>query len=93
MSLSHALRWAGADSPPPLSPCPYPVGPVQRCAVTLFCEIPLELKSILARTHQMLQGQDANLETEPNLALLVLYSTLLYRQSFAEWTQAETYLW
>ncbi|XP_053163641.1 dynein heavy chain domain-containing protein 1 isoform X3 [Hemicordylus capensis] len=68
-------------------------GPVQRRAVVLFCETPLELRGILARTHHLLQGQLPGLETPPRLALLLLFCTLLYRQAYARWTQAATYLW
>ncbi|XP_026544182.1 dynein heavy chain domain-containing protein 1 [Notechis scutatus] len=68
-------------------------GPVHRCATTFFCEMPLELKGILARTHQWLQGQVQNLDTERRLSLLVLHGVLLYRQNYAPWTQAASYLW
>ncbi|XP_039203890.1 dynein heavy chain domain-containing protein 1 isoform X2 [Crotalus tigris] len=68
-------------------------GPVHRSAITLFCEMPLELKGILAHTHQWLQGQVQNLDTEKRLSLLVLHGVLLYRQNYARWTQAASYLW
>ncbi|XP_025032697.1 dynein heavy chain domain-containing protein 1-like isoform X2 [Python bivittatus] len=68
-------------------------GPVHRNATTLFCEKPLELKGILAHTHQWLQGQVQNLDTEKRLSLLVLYGVLLYRQNYAPWTQAAFYFW
>lgn len=70
--------------------CP---GPVHRSATTFFCEMPLELKGILAHTHQWLQGQVQNLDTEKRLSLLVLHGVLLYRQNYAPWTQAASYLW
>ncbi|XP_032075272.1 dynein heavy chain domain-containing protein 1 [Thamnophis elegans] len=68
-------------------------GPVHRNATTFFCEMPLELKGILAHTHQWLQGQVQNLDTEKQLSLLVLHGVLLYRQNYAPWTQAASYLW
>ncbi|XP_034282242.1 dynein heavy chain domain-containing protein 1 isoform X2 [Pantherophis guttatus] len=68
-------------------------GPVHRSATTFFCEMPLELKGILAHTHQWLQGQVQNLDTEKRLSLLVLHGVLLYRQNYAPWTQAASYLW
>ncbi|XP_061485744.1 dynein heavy chain domain-containing protein 1 [Rhineura floridana] len=68
-------------------------GSVHRSATTLFCEMPLELKGTLARTHQWLQGQAQSLDSKQRLPLLALYGILLYRQTYAQWTQAETYLW
>ncbi|XP_070605500.1 LOW QUALITY PROTEIN: dynein heavy chain domain-containing protein 1 [Erythrolamprus reginae] len=68
-------------------------GPVHRNATTFFCEMPLELKGILAHTHQWLQGQVPYLDTEKRLSLLVLHGALLYRQNYAPWTQAASYLW
>ncbi|KAF7235156.1 Dynein heavy chain domain-containing protein 1 [Varanus komodoensis] len=68
-------------------------GLVRRNATTLFCEMPLELKGILAHTHQQLQGQAVNLDTEQGLPLLALYGALLYRQACAPGTQAAPYLW
>lgn len=61
--------------------------------MVFFCEMPLELKSILAYTHQLLQGQVQGLDTDQRLALLVLYATLHYRQFYSRWTQAQPYLW
>uniref|UniRef100_A0ABM5FVF4 Dynein heavy chain domain-containing protein 1 isoform X2 n=1 Tax=Pogona vitticeps TaxID=103695 RepID=A0ABM5FVF4_9SAUR len=68
-------------------------GPVHRNATTLFCEMPLEPKAILAHTHRRLQGQAPNLDTYQQLPLLVLYAVLMYRQAYARWTQASSYLW
>ncbi|XP_060119766.1 dynein heavy chain domain-containing protein 1 [Heteronotia binoei] len=68
-------------------------GPVQRTAVVLFCEMALELKGILAQTHQLLQGQVQGLDTDQRLLLLLLYAILHYRQAYSRWTQAESYLW
>lgn len=66
---------------------------LKRSATSLFCDMPLELKGILARSHYWLQGRTQNLDTEQRLPLLALYGVLLYRQTYAQWTQAETYLW
>nr|XP_034971207.1 dynein heavy chain domain-containing protein 1 [Zootoca vivipara] len=68
-------------------------GLLKRSATSLFCDMPLELKGILARSHYWLQGQTQKLDTEQRLPLLALYGVLLYRQNYAQWTQAETYLW
>ncbi|KAJ6652297.1 hypothetical protein lerEdw1_012750, partial [Lerista edwardsae] len=68
-------------------------GPVHRNAVILFCDMPLELRGILACTYRLLQGQVPGLESRLRLALLTLYATLLYRQSYAQWTQAAVYMW
>ncbi|XP_062983829.1 dynein heavy chain domain-containing protein 1 [Elgaria multicarinata webbii] len=68
-------------------------GLVHRNATTLFCEMPMELKNILAYTHRQLQGQAQNLDTETQLPLLVLYGVMLYRQAYAQWSQAAAYLW
>ncbi|XP_033001694.1 dynein heavy chain domain-containing protein 1 [Lacerta agilis] len=68
-------------------------GLLKRSATSLFCDMPLELKGILARSHYWLQGRTQNLDTEQRLPLLALYGVLLYRQTYAQWTQAETYLW
>nr|XP_056714739.1 dynein heavy chain domain-containing protein 1 [Euleptes europaea] len=68
-------------------------GPVYRNGVVFFCEMPLELKSTLARSHRLLQGQVPGLDTNQGLALLVLYATLCYRQAYGQWIQAASYLW
>lgn len=47
----------------------------------------------MARTYQLLQGTVPALESSQRLALLVLYATLLHRQHYSQWTQADTYLW
>uniref|UniRef100_A0ACB8FFS0 Uncharacterized protein n=1 Tax=Sphaerodactylus townsendi TaxID=933632 RepID=A0ACB8FFS0_9SAUR len=68
-------------------------GPIHRNSVVLFCEMPLELRSILARTHHLLQGKVPGLDTNHRLALLVLYAAVNYRQAYGHWTQADSYLW
>lgn len=66
---------------------------MHRNAVILFCDMSLELRGIMARTYHMLQGQVPSLESRQRLALLTLYATLLYRQTYAQWTQAAVYMW
>ncbi|XP_044881276.1 dynein heavy chain domain-containing protein 1 isoform X2 [Mauremys mutica] len=81
------IAAAGATGPVP--------GPVHRHAVTLFCEMPQELKSILLRSYSQLLGQpawDAALP-ERGLALLVLHAVLLHRQHYGRLAQARLYPW
>nr|XP_060623170.1 dynein heavy chain domain-containing protein 1 [Anolis sagrei ordinatus] len=68
-------------------------GPVHRKAAIFFCEEPLEMKGILMRTHQRLQGQMHRLDTKKTLAFLVLHAILVFRQNYSRWTQAAVYLW
>ncbi|XP_039385639.1 dynein heavy chain domain-containing protein 1 isoform X3 [Mauremys reevesii] len=81
------IAAAGATGPVP--------GPVHRHAVTLFCEMPQELKSILLRSYSQLLGQPAwdAAPPERGLALLVLHAVLLHRQHYGRLAQARLYPW
>ncbi|XP_053861161.1 dynein heavy chain domain-containing protein 1-like [Malaclemys terrapin pileata] len=80
------IAAAGATGPVP--------GPVHRHAVTLFCETPQELKSILLRSYSQVLGQPAwDAGPERGLALLVLHAVLLHRQHYGRLAQARLYPW
>ncbi|KAM9173808.1 dynein heavy chain domain-containing protein 1-like [Pangshura tecta] len=80
------IAAAGAMRPVP--------GPVHRRAMTLFCETPQELKSILLRSYSQLLGQPAwDAAPERGLALLVLHAVLLHRQHYGRLAQAQLYSW
>nr|XP_025039544.1 dynein heavy chain domain-containing protein 1-like [Pelodiscus sinensis] len=71
-----------------------PPGPVHRSAVTLFCETPPDLRSILLRSYSQLLGQKGwGATQEPGLALLVLHAVLLHRQHYGSLAQARPYPW